>query len=107
MAVNRFKYVRVEGTGRAFADGRSGLEAGIAATTSLAIAGAFLGWAGLGLALGGTLAAILVALYIRSRIGGLVGDSYGAINEVVEAAMLMGVLALSDKGWLHALIWEG
>ncbi len=40
----------------------------------------------------------LLGLYFRANLGGLTGDTYGAINEVVEAAVLLGALANSMSG---------
>ena len=107
LAINRFRYLRAEGVGRVFADGLTRVETVVAAASAFAISGVFLGWAGVGLAAGGTLAALGMAFYIRSKIGGMVGDSYGAINEIVETAMLLGTIALYQKDWIHALVWSG
>ena len=40
----------------------------------------------------------VVGSYLRSRLGGLTGDNYGAINELFEVLVL--ILLLFFSGWL-------
>jgi cobalamin synthase len=35
-----------------------------------------------------------IASYFRSRLGGLTGDSYGAINELAEVAVLLLIIVI-------------
>ena len=107
IAVNRFRYARAEGTGRIFADGPTDVPMMFAVLTALVAATLLFGWQGIVLMLACGAFAITVALYIKSRIGGLTGDSYGAINEITEVAMLLGLLAFARYGWLHPLLWKG
>lgn len=107
LAVNRFRYARAEGTGRIFADGDTDVPAMFAVMIALAAALLLFGLQGFVLMVSCGAFAMLMALFIKSKIGGLTGDSYGAINEITEIAMLLGLLALSGQGWLEPLIWKG
>ena len=40
-------------------------------------------------------------------LGGLTGDTYGAINELTEVAVLMAGVALAPHGWLAPGVWNG
>ncbi len=42
----------------------------------------------------GTVAALLIGLYIKKNIGGLTGDSCGAIDEIVEVVILLALVML-------------
>ena len=42
----------------------------------------------------GSLVALLIGLYIKKNIGGLTGDSCGAIDELVEVATLLMLVML-------------
>ncbi|MNG42027.1 cobalamin synthase [compost metagenome] len=35
-----------------------------------------------------------IAAYISSKLGGLTGDTYGALNELLESVLLLGVIIL-------------
>ncbi len=106
IAVNRFKYARSEGTGRIFADGRTGIPMMFAVLTALSASALLFSWQGFVLMMGCQTFAAAVGLYIKSRIGGLTGDSYGAINEITEMAMMLGLLAFARQGWLDAILWS-
>lgn len=76
----------------------------VALATTLTLLAAFVAWlAGLGwLVLPTALVAMLtlwtVAGWIRSKLGGLTGDGYGAICEVVEVVGLLTVVAFGFGG---------
>jgi adenosylcobinamide-GDP ribazoletransferase len=76
----------------------------VATATALLACGlaglAGLGWTALGLLLLTALAGYLVARWIRSRIGGLTGDAYGAICELAEGTGLLALAALAHQGVL-------
>jgi len=61
---------------------------------ALVAAAAFLGPAGAGawLVAGGQ--GLALGAFVRSRLGGLTGDSYGAIIALVEAVMLLTAVAV-------------
>jgi adenosylcobinamide-GDP ribazoletransferase len=59
-----------------------------------------LGWAALGLLVVAVLATLSIAQWVQSRIGGLTGDVYGAICELVEVVGLLTAAALAQGGGL-------
>ncbi len=88
-------YARREGLGKAFVDGTTLLSLGTA--TAVAGLGAALLMGMKGLLLGGVVGAlsVLSTLYFRIRLGGVTGDTMGAINETAELFFLLGALALT------------
>lgn len=89
-----FPYVREEGLGTAFQEGRGWWQVMLGAATAAAAAVLFLG--GGGAILFGV--AIVVALglgrWMAGMLGGMTGDTYGAVNEVGEVAVLVLGIAL-------------
>jgi adenosylcobinamide-GDP ribazoletransferase len=84
-----FPYARPRGLGRAFKDGigrrhvvLAGLSAGLAAVWLAGLAGAVLFGAA-------TLLAWAAGIAVARRLGGLTGDTYGALCELVETAVLV------------------
>jgi adenosylcobinamide-GDP ribazoletransferase len=59
-----------------------------------------LGWAALALLAVAIVAVFFTAWWIQSRIGGLTGDAYGAICELVEVLCLLALVALAYRGRL-------
>ena len=49
----------------------------------------------------------VIALYARSKLGGLSGDVYGAISECTEVAVLLVAAAGQETGHLEAWLWRG
>ena len=84
-----FKYAREEGLGTSFQDGRSWWQVAFGFATAAAAAGLLLGFAGL-ILLG---AAIVVSLgmgwWFTRLLGGMTGDTYGAVNEAAEVVILL------------------
>ena len=84
-----FKYVREEGLGTSFQDGQCWWQVAFGFATAAAAAGLLLGFAGL-ILLG---AAIIVSLglgcWFMRLLGGMTGDTYGAVNEVAEVTVLL------------------
>ena len=89
-----FKYARERGLGTSFQDGRSMWQVVIGFATAAAAAGLLLGFAGL-ILLG---AVIIVSLglgwWFTRLLGGMTGDTYGAVNEVAEVTVLLVGFAL-------------
>ena len=97
-----FPYARAEGLGTAFKAGVTRPAIGAAAVLALAIAWVASHGLGVGLLVGATSVAWLVARYLCGKLGGLTGDCYGALNEVVESTVLVGLVAMLALGapWL-------
>jgi adenosylcobinamide-GDP ribazoletransferase len=75
----------------------------VAAATAVGSAIILGGIGGAGMLAGATVLAWLMGRYVAGMLGGLTGDSYGAINEVVEAVALMAAVALAPHGWIEPL----
>ena len=97
MAMQAFPYVRDQGLGSGFQQGRTRTQVTVALATALVAAVLLAGGAGAILVVAVTLAAWAVARWTTRLLGGLTGDSYGAINEVGEVIVLLLAIA----------IWEG
>lgn len=94
LAIVGFPYVRASGMGAVFKEAARPWHAGLA---TVAAAGSSLGiwlpWGG-GTLIVAALVALAAARFMAGRLGGLTGDCYGAINELVEAALLIGIVGV-------------
>jgi adenosylcobinamide-GDP ribazoletransferase len=104
-AVLLYPYARTgEGLGRRAKSGAGSRQLVVATATVLLAIGLAawwgLAWAAVVLLLVAALAAFLMAQWIRSKLGGLTGDAYGAICELVEAVGLLTLAALAFRGML-------
>ena len=88
-----FPYARPEGLGAAFKAGVTWPSVALATLFAIAVAWASLGAPGLALLGLAGAAAWLTGTYAAGKLGGLTGDCYGAVNEVVETALLLALLA--------------
>ena len=102
-ALAAFPYARSQGMGSPFHQGNvwpaTILAALIAALAAVLIGGI----GGAGIILGATLLALVLGRGMFKMLGGLTGDTYGAINELVEVAVLAAAVALIPHGWLAPL----
>ncbi|MHB1415348.1 MAG: adenosylcobinamide-GDP ribazoletransferase [Chloroflexota bacterium] len=99
LAIWGFPYARAEGLGSAFKAGVGPRQVAVAGATAVAVAIIAAQSAGIvlvGTAVGATL---LVAAFTCTRIPGLTGDSYGAIEVIVELTVLLTLLALVRAGY--------
>ena len=89
-AIFVYSYARKgQGLGTAFKEGAGWLR-GLAATLiTLAACVGLMRLEGLALMAAAWLVAVLAATFLSRRLGGLTGDAYGAINEVVQVAVLI------------------
>ncbi len=97
-----FRYGRQEGIGTAFTSGgrpwlATALALLIAGLVSLLVGGI----AGLAVLVGVSVLALLAGMALTKRLGGgLTGDCYGAVNELMESAALIALVALAAQGWV-------
>jgi len=94
-AIYVYPYKEGPGTGRTFKEGASLAAFIVATATALGLSVASLREIGLMAMLAAWLGTVAVASLALKRIRGLTGDVYGAINEVVEALVL---LVASSRG---------
>ena len=84
-----YPYAKSSGMGLAFKQGATWQRLAIATTIAFIVAVAVLKWWGLVLMATLWLIVFGIASYFRSRLGGLTGDNYGAINEISEVLVLL------------------
>jgi adenosylcobinamide-GDP ribazoletransferase len=89
-----YPYARPEGLGRSFKDAVTWRQLTVATLIALAVAVALLGVAGLIVLAACWAVGSLVALYLKSRIRGLTGDTYGAINEIATLTVFLMIVIL-------------
>ena len=88
-AIFAYPSARKEGMGRTFKEAANWRGLVIATLIAIAISVALMKLLGLALMAAIWLIIIIMATYIRRRLGGLTGDTYGAINEVIEVFALI------------------
>ena len=105
VCLGAFPYVRQQGLGSPFHQGNARIATLAAALTALAASLVLGGFGGLGLFSGVTLLALAAGWIMTRAFGGLTGDSYGAVNELSEVAVLAGAVALAHQGWLTPIVF--
>lgn len=103
VALGAFPYARTDGLGSPFQQGSANWPTALAAAAAVIAAVLLGGIGGAGLLVGATVLAWLLGRIMVGRLGGLTGDTYGAINEVIEALGLIAVVAILPHGWLEPL----
>ena len=93
-AIFTFPYAKSSGMGLAFKQGANWQRLTISTVIALAIAVIVLKLWGLVLIAALWLISFGIASYFRSRLGGLTGDVYGAINEISEVLVLLLVIII-------------
>lgn len=89
LAIVAFPYARPQGLGREMKDHATWRQALLASVIALAAAWLAAGWWGWLAAAGAVLVTLGGAWFTLRRIPGLTGDIYGALNELVETAVLL------------------
>jgi adenosylcobinamide-GDP ribazoletransferase len=87
-----FPYARGSGLGLEFKRGANWKRTAVASAFSLIISLLFVGWWGIALMAAIWLVTFGIASYFSSRLGGLTGDVYGALNEISEVLVLLILL---------------
>jgi adenosylcobinamide-GDP ribazoletransferase len=89
LATGAFAYARPEGMGRDFKSSIRLPHVIVAGAIALGAAGAMAGAPGLFVWTGASLLVLLAGQWVSGRLGGLSGDSYGAICEIIETGALV------------------
>lgn len=105
VALGAFPYVRRQGLGSPFHQGKARLSTAMAAVIVLAATIVLGGIGGVIMLLGASALALLLGWLMSRMLGGLTGDTYGAINEIIEVAALIAAVALLPTGLIQALPW--
>ena len=93
-AIFVFPYAKTSGMGLAFKQGATWPRLTIATTIALAASVLLLSWQGAVLMAALWLITFGIAIYFRSRLGGLTGDVYGALNELSEVLVLVLIIII-------------
>lgn len=107
-AVFAYPYARPSGLGKVFKQAASWQRFSLATAITIvaamgltALAGSAYSYlAGLAIMLGTLIIVVVAAAYFRRKFAGLTGDTYGAINEIAEAGVLLLVVLLAHNQWL-------
>ena len=100
-AIFTYPYVRAEGLGKAFKHGISWEELLIASLVTLVLTVILFKIAGLVIIASVFIIINGAALYFKRQLGGLTGDTYGAINEIAMITVLLTINAMAFK---HGLL---
>ena len=92
-----FKYVRAQGMGSSFQMGTSRWQVVFGLATAALAAGLLLGAAGAILLGAAAAVSLLLGRWIAGMLGGMTGDTYGAVNEVAEVTVLIVGIALFSQ----------
>lgn len=99
-AIFAHPYANPSGMGTVLKQGADRRRFILATAIALAVALPLFKWAGLVIMLGVWLTALGMSTYLKGKLGGLTGDTYGAINEAAAVSAIMTVLLLSYNQWL-------
>lgn len=102
-AIFAYPYARPMGLGRTIKEGLGKGKFAIATVTTVAAVIGLAAWMGIPpfylagplVMLGTWLVALAMSAYLKGKLSGLTGDTYGAINEVAEVSALIMVLLLA------------
>ena len=89
-----FPYAREQGMGTVFQNGRSWLQVGFGLTTAVVASVLLIGGAGGILLAGALVLSLMFGRWVTGLLGGMTGDTYGAVNEVVEVTVLLLAIIL-------------
>jgi adenosylcobinamide-GDP ribazoletransferase len=93
-------YANPSGLGKSFKQATKWPQFLLATVITLALAGGLFRLAGLVIVGGAWILVTAVAAYLRWKLDGLTGDTYGATNEIAEVGVLTMVVLLSYNQWL-------
>lgn len=94
LAIVAYPYARAAGMGAAFKEAARPWHVGLATFVTMIVgAGIWWPWGG-GAILVAALVTATAARFALGRLGGLTGDCYGAMNELVEVTLLLGIVGV-------------
>ncbi|MFC1906482.1 adenosylcobinamide-GDP ribazoletransferase [Chloroflexota bacterium] len=104
-AIFAYPYARPDGLGKAFKEATRWLRFTVATVVTFVVAvflfplpGLTFPLSALLLLMASWILVVTMAAYLRSKFAGLTGDTYGAINEVIEVSVLIIILVLDRLG---------
>ena len=100
LVMELYPYARSEGLGCAFLGARGRLQLFFGFICTLIASLLVMGIPGLLLLLAASLIAWIVGAWVSRLLGGLTGDIYGAVNEIVETAVLV-IACFLPVGFFH------
>ena len=102
-----FRYAREQGLGTSFEIGRSRWQLAVGFVIAAVAAGLLMGVGGLVLLAVSVAAAMALGWWVSRLIGGMTGDTYGAVNEVAGVAVLLlaAFLVPAIGGLFEAPLW--
>jgi adenosylcobinamide-GDP ribazoletransferase len=99
-AIFVYPYARPSGLGTSFKDSVNWRQFLVATLITLIVAIVLFRVAGLAIIAFTWVVITLIALYLKRQLGGLTGDTYGAINEISVASVFLMVTMLAYNHWL-------
>lgn len=99
-AIFVYPYARPSGLGSSFKEAVTWWQFLVATLVSLILAVVLFRVAGLAVMAFAWVVVTLVAAYLKRQLGGLTGDTYGAINEITTAGVFLMITLLSFNHWL-------
>jgi adenosylcobinamide-GDP ribazoletransferase len=99
-AIFVYPYARPSGMGKVLKKGLLGVHFALDTVLALMIAVILFRLGGLVIMAAAWLTADMTSLYLKSKLKGLTGDTYGTINEMVTLAVLIVINILAFKHWL-------
>jgi len=102
-AITAFPSAKKEGLGQMFKARTSWLNIGMATVIAAALAATFLGYIGAALVVVVWVITFLLARILSLRLGGLTGDTYGAIIELSEVTNLILIIVIGKLGGISWL----
>ena len=103
VVLSAFPYARSRGLASPFHQGGAKWATSAAAAAAVVASVLLGGTGGAAIFAGVSVLAWLVGRAMSGMLGGLTGDTYGAANELAEAAVLMAAVAALPHGWIEPL----
>lgn len=107
LVMERYPYVRRRGLGTAFLRGRGKRQLALGLAVALFASAALAGVYGIALLAAASALAWGIGAWAARLLGGVTGDIYGAVNEIVETALLVLMIALTGDPFAlqSPLVW--